>query len=51
MKEELTGILVRWLGINASLALSGNVFTFGIEWYDGLFAIRFGPIFFSLTLD
>ena len=51
MKEQLTGILIRWLGVNVSVALSANVFTFGLEWYDGLFAIRCGPIFLSLTLD
>lgn len=51
MREELMGLGIRWLGIHATLALSGNVFTFGIEWYQGMFAIRCGPIFFSITRD
>lgn len=49
MREELMGIGARFNTISLVAALSGNVFAFGVEWYEGLFAIRIGPIFFSVS--
>lgn len=51
MREELMGIGVRLNTINLVAALSGNVFSFGVEWYEGLFAIRIGPIFLSVATN
>lgn len=44
MHEQLTGIGITNGSFQLDLCLSFNVFTFGVEFYDGVFTLRCGPI-------
>jgi len=48
MHEHLTGLSVTNGKMNFNLCLSFNVFTFGVEVYEGSFLIRIGPIAIGL---